>query len=186
MAIAALIRPMTEEDIPAVAALLEALAHEHIVREFAPEARDLFLSKNNADSSRPSIRRTCESIRSMDERRPSAIGATPRRGARNPRTFATRRSTAGRRRKFCAKPPRTHAKLRRSSARRPKKRARRLWSNARCSERCERLWPPSRAPGADAVRRSPVVPRRQPLDRQLRRRHAPEEPRSLTRACLLQ
>jgi ribosomal protein S18 acetylase RimI-like enzyme len=48
----ALIRAMLHDDIPAVAALLDALAREHILPEFPPKARQLFLSKNNADSIR--------------------------------------------------------------------------------------------------------------------------------------
>jgi ribosomal protein S18 acetylase RimI-like enzyme len=50
MAMDVLIRSMAEDDVPAVAALLEELAREHILREFAPKARELFLSKNNAHS----------------------------------------------------------------------------------------------------------------------------------------
>ena len=51
-----LVRPLAQDDIPAVAGLLESLAREHILREFAPEARELFLSKNNADSIRKLVR----------------------------------------------------------------------------------------------------------------------------------
>jgi ribosomal protein S18 acetylase RimI-like enzyme len=47
-----LIRSLAPADISAVAALLETLAHEYILHEFAPEARAQFLSKNNADSIR--------------------------------------------------------------------------------------------------------------------------------------
>jgi ribosomal protein S18 acetylase RimI-like enzyme len=48
---------MAHDEIPAVAALLESLAHEHIIREFAPDARELFLAKNNADSIRELVRK---------------------------------------------------------------------------------------------------------------------------------
>ena len=40
---------MSDQDIRAVAALLESLAREHITREFSPQARDFFLENNNAD-----------------------------------------------------------------------------------------------------------------------------------------
>ncbi len=47
-----LVRALTPDDIPAVASLLESLAREHILHEFTPEAREAFLSKNNASSLR--------------------------------------------------------------------------------------------------------------------------------------
>ena len=53
----ALIRPMVQDDVPAVAALLESLAREHILPEFAPEARALFLTKNNAHSIRELVQK---------------------------------------------------------------------------------------------------------------------------------
>jgi ribosomal protein S18 acetylase RimI-like enzyme len=43
---------MSEADIPLVAALLESLAREHIIHEFEPQARELFLTKNNESSIR--------------------------------------------------------------------------------------------------------------------------------------
>ena len=42
------IRPLRPEDIAAVAELLESLARASFLQEFAPEARELFLSKNSA------------------------------------------------------------------------------------------------------------------------------------------
>jgi ribosomal protein S18 acetylase RimI-like enzyme len=53
----ALIRPLTQEDIPTVAALLESLARQHIIHEFAPEAQELFLRKNNASSIREFVQK---------------------------------------------------------------------------------------------------------------------------------
>jgi ribosomal protein S18 acetylase RimI-like enzyme len=52
-----LIRPLAQDDIPAVAALLESLAHEHILHEFASKAKELFLSKNNANSIRELVQK---------------------------------------------------------------------------------------------------------------------------------
>lgn len=46
------IRPMSDADIALVAALLESLAREHIVHEFEPQAKELFLTKNNENSIR--------------------------------------------------------------------------------------------------------------------------------------
>ena len=48
---------MAQDDIPAVAALLESLAREHIIREFPPEARALFLAKNDAGSIRELVQK---------------------------------------------------------------------------------------------------------------------------------
>ena len=43
---------MVDADIPAVAALLESLAREHITQEFQSDAKALFLAKNNEKSIR--------------------------------------------------------------------------------------------------------------------------------------
>jgi ribosomal protein S18 acetylase RimI-like enzyme len=48
---------MAQDEIPAVAALLESLAHEHILHEFTREAKELFLSKNNANSIRELVQK---------------------------------------------------------------------------------------------------------------------------------
>jgi ribosomal protein S18 acetylase RimI-like enzyme len=47
-----LVRALTQDDIPAVAALLESLAREHILHEFSAKAKEAFLSKNNASNLR--------------------------------------------------------------------------------------------------------------------------------------
>ena len=49
------IRPLRDADIAQVAALLEALAREHVVQEFSAEARTLFLGRNDAGALRQNL-----------------------------------------------------------------------------------------------------------------------------------
>ena len=51
------IRAMTDADIPSVASLLESLAREHIIREFSPQAKALFLGNNNDERIRAFVAR---------------------------------------------------------------------------------------------------------------------------------
>jgi ribosomal protein S18 acetylase RimI-like enzyme len=50
--VSVLIRAMSHADIASVASLLESLAREHIIHEFGPHAREVFLTKNNENSIR--------------------------------------------------------------------------------------------------------------------------------------
>jgi ribosomal protein S18 acetylase RimI-like enzyme len=66
---------MSDADIAPVAALLESLAREHIVHEFGPRAKELFLTKNNEDGIRKFVAQGfCYHIAELDGRIVGFVG----------------------------------------------------------------------------------------------------------------